>query len=302
MSGAYHGHTNSLIDISPYKFFGSGGAGKKDFVHVIPMPDEFAGEHLDAESNFSDYYITVLKNKIDKIKKDGKKLAFFIIEPIMGCGGQVIIPSDFMKEAFVLVKEAGGLFIVDEVQIGFGRIGTHFWGFEMSSVKPDIVTLGKSIGNGHPLSAVITTKHIAETFNNGMEYFNSFGGNPVSCKIGQSVLDIIEEEGLQNNAQEAGKYLLNGLNLLQQKNSLIGDVRGRGLFIGVEIIKNNNKLSPDAIVADKIVNALRQKRVLISSDGPNHNVLKIKPPMVFNIQDADYLLESLEAVLKKIIR
>ena len=302
MSGAYHGHTNSLIDISPYKFFGSGGAGKKDFVHVIPMPDEFAGEHLDAKSNFSDYYITVLKNKIDKIKKDGKKLAFFIIEPIMGCGGQVIIPTDFMKEAFVLVKEAGGLFIVDEVQIGFGRIGTHFWGFEMSSVQPDIVTLGKSIGNGHPLSAVITTKHIAETFNNGMEYFNSFGGNPVSCKIGQSVLDIIEDEGLQNNAQEAGKYLLNGLNLLQQKNSLIGDVRGRGLFIGVEIIKNNNKLSPDAIVADKIVNALRHKRVLISSDGPNHNVLKIKPPMVFNIQDADYLLESLEAVMKKIIR
>ena len=266
------------------------------------MPDEFAGEHLNTESIFGDYYIRVLKKKIDKIKKDGKKLAFFIIEPIMGCGGQVIIPSDFMKEAFVLVKEAGGLFIVDEVQIGFGRIGTHFWGFEMSSVQPDIVTLGKSIGNGHPLSAVITTKHIAETFNNGMEYFNSFGGNPVSCKIGQAVLDIIEEEGLQNNAQETGKYLLNGLNLLQQKNSLIGDVRGRGLFIGVEIIKNNNKLSPDAIVADKIVNALRQKRVLISSDGPNHNVLKIKPPMVFNIQDADYLLESLEAVLKKIIR
>lgn len=302
MSGAYHGHTNSLIDISPYKFFGSGGSGKKDFVHVVPMPDEFAGEHLDNESIFGDYYITALKDKIDKIKRDGKKLAFFIIEPIMGCGGQVIIPSDFMKEAFVLVKEAGGLFIVDEVQIGFGRIGTHFWGFEMSGVQPDIVTLGKSIGNGHPLSAVITTKHIAETFNNGMEYFNSFGGNPVSCKIGQSVLDIIEEEELQNNAQEAGKYLLNGLNLLQQKNSLIGDVRGRGLFIGVEIIKNNYKLSPDATVADKIVNALRQKRVLISSDGPNHNVLKIKPPMVFNIQDADYLLESLEAVLKKIIR
>ena len=129
MSGAYHGHTNSLIDISPYKFFGSGGAGKKDFVHVVPMPDEFAGEHLNTESIFGDYYIRVLKKKIDKIKKDGKKLAFFIIEPIMGCGGQVIIPSDFMKEAFVLVKEAGGLFIVDEVQIGFGRIGTHFLGF-----------------------------------------------------------------------------------------------------------------------------------------------------------------------------
>ena len=302
MSGAYHGHTNSLIDISPYKFFGSGGAGKKDFVHVVPMPNEFAGEHLDTGSIFGDYYITALKNKIDKIKKDGKKLAFFIVEPIMGCGGQVIIPNDFMKEAFVLVKEAGGLFIVDEVQIGFGRIGTHFWGFEMSGVRPDIVTLGKSIGNGHPLSVVITTKQIAETFNNGMEYFNSFGGNPVSCKIGQSVLEVIKEEKLQNNAQKTGVYLVKGLISLKQKYSLIGDVRGKGLFIGIEIIKNNNKLSPDAVVADKIVNALRQKRVLISSDGPNHNVLKIKPPMVFNIQDADYLLESLEAVLKKIIK
>ena len=207
-----------------------------------------------------------------------------------------------MKEAFVLVKEAGGLFIVDEVQIGFGRIGTHFWGFEMSGVRPDIVTLGKSIGNGHPLSVVITTKQIAETFNNGMEYFNSFGGNPVSCKIGQSVLEVIKEEKLQNNAQKTGVYLVKGLISLKQKYSLIGDVRGKGLFIGIEIIKNNNKLSPDAVVADKIVNALRQKRVLISSDGPNHNVLKIKPPMVFNIQDADYLLESLEAVLKKIIK
>jgi 4-aminobutyrate aminotransferase-like enzyme len=207
-----------------------------------------------------------------------------------------------MKEAFVLVKEAGGLFIVDEVQIGFGRIGTHFWGFEMSGVRPDIVTLGKSIGNGHPLSVVITTKQIAETFNNGMEYFNSFGGNPVSCKIGQSVLEVIKEEKLQNNAQKTGVYLVKGLISLKQKYSLIGDVRGKGLFIGIEIIKNNNKLSPDAVVADKIVNALRQKRVLISSDGPNHNVLKIKQPMVFNIQDADYLLESFEAVLKKIIK
>jgi len=162
--------------------------------------------------------------------------------------------------------------------------------------------LGKSIGNGHPLSVVITTKQIAETFNNGMEYFNSFGGNPVSCKIGQSVLEVIKEEKLQNNAQKTGVYLVKGLISLKQKYSLIGDVRGKGLFIGIEIIKNNNKLSPDAVVADKIVNALRQKRVLISSDGPNHNVLKIKPPMVFNIQDADYLLESLEAVLKKIIK
>ena len=299
LSGAYHGHTSSLIDISPYKFLGSGGKGKPDYVHVIPMPDMYRGEHKIADAKPEEYYIDLVKNTITKIKKKSKQLAFFIVEPIMGCGGQIIIPSSFMRETFKIVKEAGGLFIVDEVQIGFGRLGSHFWGFEMSGIIPDIITLGKSIGNGHPLSVVITKKNIAKAFNNGMEYFNSFGGNPVSCEVGQAVLDIIKQEELQKNAHETGTYLLDRLKDIQNKYNIIGDVRGRGLFIGIELIKNYDKMVPAPDEAELVVNQMRQKGVLISSDGPDHNVLKIKPPLVFNRNNADYFLESFEAVMSE---
>ena len=299
LSGAYHGHTSSLIDISPYKFLGSGGKGKPDYVHVIPMPDMYRGEHKIADAKPEEYYIDLVKNTITKIKKKSKQLAFFIVEPIMGCGGQIIIPSSFMRETFKIVKEAGGLYIVDEVQIGFGRLGSHFWGFEMSGIIPDIITLGKSIGNGHPLSVVITKKNIAQAFNNGMEYFNSFGGNPVSCEVGQAVLEIIEQEELQKNAHETGTYLLDGLKDIQNKYNIIGDVRGRGLFIGIELIKNHDKMMPAPDETELVVNQMKQKGILISSDGPDHNVLKIKPPLVFNRNNADYFLESFEAVMSE---
>ena len=299
LSGAYHGHTSALIDISPYKFLGSGGKGKPDYVHVIPMPDMYRGEHKIADAKPEEYYIDLVKNTITKIKKKSKQLAFFIVEPIMGCGGQIIIPSSFMRETFKIVKEAGGLFIVDEVQIGFGRLGSHFWGFEMSGIIPDIITLGKSIGNGHPLSVVITKKNIAQAFNNGMEYFNSFGGNPVSCEVGQAVLDIIKQEELQKNAHETGAYLLDGLKGIQNKYNIIGDVRGRGLFIGIELIKNFDKMVPAPDETELVVNQMKQKGILISSDGPDHNVLKIKPPLVFNRNNADYFLESFEAVMSE---
>jgi len=299
LSGAYHGHTSALIDISPYKFLGSGGKGKPDYVHVIPMPDMYRGEHKMADAKPEEYYIDLVKKTITKIKKKSQQLAFFIVEPIMGCGGQIIIPSSFMRETFKIVKEAGGLFIVDEVQIGFGRLGSHFWGFEMSGIIPDIITLGKSIGNGHPLSVVITKKNIAQAFNNGMEYFNSFGGNPVSCEVGQAVLDIIKQEELQKNAHETGAYLLDGLKGIQNKYNIIGDVRGRGLFIGIELIKNFDKMVPAPDETELVVNQMKQKGILISSDGPDHNVLKIKPPLVFNRNNADYFLESFEAVMSE---
>ena len=297
LSGAYHGHTSSLIDISPYKFSGPGGRGKPNFVQVVPMPDVFRGEHRLSNARPGEYYIGLLEDAISNIKQKGKRLAFFMVEPIMGCGGQVIIPSDFMRKSFAIVKKEGGLCIVDEVQIGFGRVGSHFWGFEMSGVEPDIITIGKSIGNGHPLSVLITKKHIAESFNNGMEYFNSFGGNPVSCKIGQAVLNVIKEEKLQKNAYETGAYLLDGLKVLKDKHNIIGDVRGRGLFIGIELIKNYDAMIPASIEAGLVVNQLKQKGILISSDGPDYNVLKIKPPLVFNKKNADFLLETLGSVL-----
>ena len=200
------------------------------------------------------------------------------------------LPQNFLKQSFKLVRNAGGLCIADEVQIGFGRVGTNFWGFETSGVIPDIVTMGKSMGNGHPLSAVVTTKKIADKFNNGMEYFNSFGGNPVSCAVGNAVLNVIKEEGMQHNALEVGSYLLNELKSLQSQHSIIGDVRGMGLFIGIELIRDIKNLQPADTEATMIINQMKDQKILLSTDGPDHNVIKIKPPMIFNRENANELI------------
>ena len=234
------------------------------------------------------------------IKKQGKQLSAFVVEPIMGCGGQVILPDEFLKRSFELVRDAGGICIADEVQIGFGRVGTDFWGFETAYVEPDIVTMGKSMGNGHPLSVVVTTKDFAEKFNNGMEYFNSFGGNPVSCAVGKAVLRALEEENMQQNANSIGKYLLQESKELQSEFSLIGEVRGKGLFIGIELIKNSSNLSPASKEAEEVVNKMKRKKILLSTDGPDHNVIKIKPPMIFNRQNADELVLKLSEGLSNI--
>jgi 4-aminobutyrate aminotransferase-like enzyme len=191
----------------------------------------------------------------------------------------------------------GGICIADEVQVGFGRVGTHFWGFETQDVVPDIVTMGKPIGNGHPLAAVVTTPEIADSFNNGMEYFNTFGGNPISCAIGMAVLDVIADEQLQANALGVGNHLMAGLRNLMQEHSLIGDVRGLGLFVGIELVLDRETLAPAPAQASYIANRMRERGILLSTDGPFHNVLKIKPPMVFTEANADFLVEMLDGIL-----
>ena len=214
-----------------------------------------------------------------------------------GCAGQIVLPNGYLKGAYEWVRQSGGLCIADEVQVGFGRVGSHFWGFETQGVVPDIVTLGKPMGNGHPLAAVITTKEIASAFDNGMEYFNTFGGNPVSCAIGLSVLDIIEKEKLQENAARVGGALMDGLRALQQDHPLIGEVRGLGLFIGIELVEDPHTLSPAAKQASYIAERMKQEGVLISTDGPNHNVLKIKPPMCFSLDNSRTLVETMGRIL-----
>ena len=207
--------------------------------------------------------------------------------------------ENFIKKSFELVRESGGLCIADEVQTGFGRVGAHYWGFETCDVIPDIVTMGKSMGNGHPLSALVTTKEIAEKFNNGMEYFNSFGGNPVSCAIGKAVLDVIDKEELQKNAKLVGDYLIKKLKGLQSNYEFIGQVRGQGLFIGIEMINDVETLKPDKDSAKIIANEMKKSGILISVDGPDHNVLKIKPPIIFNYENADELVFNFRSILNK---
>lgn len=282
---AYHGNTNALVEISPYKFNGPGGSGRPPHVQVVPMPDTYRGPHRggNAGSQYAGYVA-------EAVRKSGGVAAFFC-ESALGCGGQVIPAEGFLAESFAAVRSAGGVCVADEVQTGFGRAGTHFWMFERHGVVPDIVTMGKPIGNGHPMGAVVTTAEIAASFANGMEYFNTFGGNPVSCAVGLAVLDVLRDEGLQQNARETGDYLLAGLRDLD--NPLIGDVRACGLFLGIELVRDRETREPAAAEADALVNRAKESGVLLSTDGPYHNVIKFKPPMVFTKADADRVIQAM---------
>ena len=284
---AYHGNLSSLIDVSPYKHNGPGGAGTPEHVRVIPMPDSYR------DKKGTDY-----AGSITSALKDMEP-ALFIAESLIGCGGQMPLPDGYLKEAYRQVRGQGALCIADEVQVGFGRVGSHFWGFETQEVVPDIVTLGKPMGNGHPLAAVITTREIADAFDPGMEYFNTYGGNPVSCAAGNAVLEVIETEGLQQNALSTGQHLINGLRDLQRSFPIIGDVRGRGLYLGAELVNSANEKTPAAAQAGYICERMKQLGVLISTDGPNHNVLKIKPPLCFNQKNSQCLLDRLSEVLQE---
>ncbi len=296
LEGAYHGNLGVLIDISPYKFDGPGGRGAPSWVHKLPMPCAYRGIFRNAPDPAA-AYAAQAEEVIRRVEAGGGGIAAFIAEALMGTGGQVVFPPGYLEKMYALVREAGGLCIADEVQIGFGRVGTHFWGFETHGVVPDIVTMGKPMGNGHPLAAVVTTPEIAAAFANGMEYFNTFGGNPVSCAVGLAVLDVIEQENLQSHALEVGSQLKAALETLSARHPLIGDVRGSGLFLGVELVRDRETLEPAREEAYAIVEAMRERGILLSVDGPLHNVLKIKPPLVFNQGDAARLVSELDAVL-----
>jgi 4-aminobutyrate aminotransferase-like enzyme len=295
LDGAYHGHTSKLINISPYKFMGKGGSGKPEpWVHICPMPDGYRGKY---KGNTRETGLAYGDEVGRIIANMPMRPAGFITESLMGCGGQIIPPPGYLETAFQHVRAAGGLCIIDEVQVGFGRVGTHFWAFEQQNVIPDIVVLGKPIGNGHPMAAVVTTRGIANSFHNGMEFFSTFGGNPVSCAIGLAVLEVIQNEGLQQHAFELGRYFLAGLFALKEKYPLIGDVRGTGFFIGVEFVLDRDTLLPAPEAANQFIQDMRHRGILLSTDGPHHNVIKIKPPMVINPGDVDMVLRSFDDVL-----
>lgn len=293
----YHGNTNACIDISSYKFDGKGGKGKPPHTHIVPLPDSFRGKYRGAYADTGLLYAAHVQEEIDNIKKAGRGLCAFIAESIVSCGGQIVLPDNYLKTAYEAVSAAGGVCIADEVQVGFGRVGKKFWGFELQDVIPDIVTMGKPIGNGHPLAAVACTEEIATAFANGMEYFNTFGGNPVSIAIGLEVLSVVKEEKLQENAWEVGEYLKSGFRSLQKNYPVIGDVRGEGFFLGIEFMETGMIPATDktAYMADR----MKAHGILMSVDGPQNNVLKIKPPMCFTKQNANELLFKLERILNE---
>lgn len=295
----YHGNTNGCIDISSYKFDGAGGKGKPEYTHVLPIPDLYRGLYRAIDPHASTKYISHLQEVLDQLHQKKRGPAALIFESIISCGGQVELPDKFLAEAYNLVRKAGGLCIADEVQTGGGRVGSHFWAFQQHDVVPDIVTIGKPIGNGHPLGVVITTQAIADAFKNGMEYFNTFGGNPVSCAIGLEVLRVIKDDRLQSHAATMGDYLKHELKQMATRHEIIGDVRGPGLFMGVELVKDQVTKVPATAQASYLANRMRDKGILMSTDGTFNNVMKIKPPLVFSRNDADFLLTTMDSVLSE---
>ena len=291
----YHGNTTGCVSVSSYKFDGKGGYGAPELTHVVPFPDRYRGIHRGEESG--PLYAAHIQEQIDHIHSLGRKPAAFICESIISCGGQIELPDGYLELAYAMVHKAGGICIADEVQVGCGRVGQKFWGFQLHGVIPDIVCIGKPIGNGHPLAAVVCTRKVADAFANDMEYFNTFGGNPVSCAIGTEVLRVIREEGLQENALAVGNYLKEELTKMQQEFPIIGEVRGQGLFLGIEL--TDKDLNPQTAKAAYLADRMKELGILMSTDGKDVNVMKIKPPIVFSRSQANILLEALKQVFKE---
>jgi len=299
---SYHGHVISLIDISPYKFDKPGGSGCPEHTWVAPVPDVYRGKHRQSDypnEDMGKLYAREVDDLITKMGEKGRKPAVFIAESMQSCGGQIIFPDNYLSEVYSSVRQAGGIVIADEVQVGFGRVGSHMWAFQTyGDLVPDIVTLGKPMGNGHPIAAVITTPEIASSFGStGIEYFNTYGGNPVSCAIGNAVLDTIEKEKLMQHATDVGNFIMDGARNLANKHSVIGDVRGRGMFLGIDLVKDRTTREPNTALALHVLACLKERQILLQSDGPHNNVLKFKSPLVFSKENAAHLLDTLDKIL-----
>jgi len=287
IAGGYHGNTAASVAVSSYKFDGPGGGGALPHIHKLPMPDPY--RHPKEE----------IIRQAQTVLKTTPPLAAFIHESILSCGGQIVPPPGYFSEIYAQVRASGGLCIADEVQTGLGRPGATYWAFQLHGLVPDIVTIGKPLGNGHPIGAVAVRRDIARAFANGMEYFNTFGGNPVSCAIAHEVLNVVYDENLQANAQEVGNYLLEQMRQLQVYYPLIGDVRGSGLFLGIEFVSDPHLRQAAALQAGWLVNRMRERGILLSTDGPQHNVIKIKPPMCITRPNVDFLVEQMGVVMKE---
>ena len=289
---AYHGNTHILAQAS--MSYGADDA-KPPYIETVPPPDVYRGEYCDDDAG--ERYALLLQSAIDTLLANGIRPAAFLVDTIVSSNGVLDVPRGYLKKAAEVIRAAGGLFIADEVQPGFGRTGENFWGFERDGFVPDVVTMGKPIGNGHPLAATVTRMDLAQTFAAETDYFNTFGGNPVSAAAGIAVLDVVEREGLQQNARDVGSYLRKSLADLAKKHELIGDVRGSGLFLGVDLVTDRESRTPATAEARALTNALRQNGVLTNPIGKFSNILKLRPPMVFTTEHADLFVETFDHCL-----
>lgn len=288
---AYHGHTQQVIDISPYKWR---DGESRPLIIKVPCPDTYRGPHRgdDAGMLYAKYVVDACK-----AAPEGQVAAFFM-ESGLSVAGVVMPPMGYLQNAYAAVRAAGGVCVADEVQTGFGRFGDYYWGFEQQGVVPDIVTMGKPFGNGMPLAAVVTTRAVSDAFHNGLEYFNTFGGNPVCCAAGLAVMDIVRDEQLQEKARETGVHFIAQLRALSDRRQLIGDVRGSGLFLGVEFVLDRASLAPATSETSEICTRMKEEyQILTSIDGPHDNVLVIKPPMCFGRKEVDIVIAALDTIM-----
>ena len=297
---AYHGHTQALIEISPYKYQRKGGQGRPDFVCELPLPEPYRAPADWPPFEIGARFAAGARRELAAAAACGWAPAAFIAETIPSVAGQVFLPPDYLREVYAAIRGAGGVCIADEVQVGFGRVGTSMWAFTEHDVVPDIVTMGKPAGAGHPLAVVATTQALATAFANGMEYFNTFGGNPVSSAVGLAVLDVLADEHLLDNARVQGEHILDGLRRLADRFPAIGDVRGRGLFFGVECVADRRTKAHDGATASAVVHRAMELGVLMGTDGPHDSVIKLRPPMTFAREHADLMLQVLEQALLEV--
>ena len=291
LENAYHGTAKTTFELSPDDY---PEERRPAYIATATAPNDYSGPYRRGAEGLGERYAEAIDEALDTLARNGHAPALFIADGIYSTNGILTPPPDYLQETYRRIRAAGGLAVADEVQSGLFRLGEHCWACEDSGVAPDILTAGKPLGDGHPLAAVITTPAIANAFAERHDYFNTFGGNPVSAAVGNAVLDVIEDEGVQENVRQTGRYLAWGLWALFDRHDLIGDVRGKGLFHGLELVRDRGSLEPAAEDAIRLRDWLRHRGILLGVTGPRGNVVKIRPPMVFGKKHADELLEKLD--------
>jgi len=291
---AYHGNTTAVTEISPSS---ASAEPRPPYVFLVPAPDTYRQDSKTVGHRFAED----IRAAIAGMKAAGIRLAGFIADSIFSSDGVFPGEPGFLAEAVAAVRDAGGVYIADEVQPGFGRTGEKMWGFDRHGLVPDMVVMGKPMGNGFPMGGVAVKPEMLEAFGSKSGYFNTFGGNPVAAAAGLAVLDVLNDEGLQENAFETGAYLRSELRIAGGNGDRVGDVRGAGLYIGVEIVRDKASAEPDRALAERIVNGMRERNILIGTAGGHGNVLKIRPPLCFTREHADIFIDGFRSTLAKVI-
>jgi 4-aminobutyrate aminotransferase-like enzyme len=297
MEFAYHGITEASDAFSPSN---APGAPLKDHIRTLPPPDDYRGPYRRGEADLAEHYAALADAPIASLNEAGHGVAAFILDSAFMTNGMIEAPPGYVAQVVKKIREAGGVFIADEVQSGFGRLGTGLWGHRHHGVDPDFITIGKPAGNGHPLGVVITRPEILAHFTGEASFFSTFGGNNVSCAAGIAVLDVIRDERLIDNARVTGAYLKQGLRDLMQRHAMIGDVRGTGLALGMELVRDRKTREPGSGMQRPLLNLMRDAGVLVGGEGVAGNIIKIRPPIVFTKEHAGIAIAAFDHALARL--